>query len=284
MDPKVLALATAISFGLAPVALKMGFRRGGTTTAAMIIGLVVAVPISLVPALALGLSFEGMTPAVFVAFVAGGLAGNAVGRRWNFVSIDLLGASRASAIRASSPVVTTLLAALLGGEPVTPLRWAAVLAIVAGAVLVTWRPGTPARGWLGRGTLYALGASVSYGVRPLILKVGLDAADLPVAAAVIGAVAALLYALLMEDRYQLRLVKRDGAFGLFLLAGVLVAVGLLTLTFGLAGGEVSIVYPLTASAPLFTLAFTAILLRGVELLNWRIALGVAAVVFGVVYL
>jgi drug/metabolite transporter (DMT)-like permease len=80
------------------------------------------------------------------------------------------------------------------------------------------------------------------------------------------------------------MIRRDASSRLFLIAGILVAVGLTTLTFGLSGGDVSVVYPLVASAPLFTLAFTALLLKGVELLTWRIVLGAAAVVLGVVYL
>jgi drug/metabolite transporter (DMT)-like permease len=284
VDPKLLALVTAVTFGLTPVVIKIGFRRGGSTTAAMLIGLVVAVPITCVPALILGLGLEQLTAVAFVAFVLGGLAGNAVGRRWNFQAIDLLGPSRASAIRASSPVITTLIAAILYAEPVTPARWAAVLAIVGGVVLVTWQPGESRRGWLGIGVAYALAGAVSYGIRPLIIKFGLEDADLPAAAAVIGAVAALVYTLVIEDRERLRSVRDDAAFKVFLFAGVLVAVGLTTLTFGLSEGDVSIVYPLVASAPLFTLAFTAVLLRGVDLLNWRIVLGVVAVVFGVIFL
>jgi drug/metabolite transporter (DMT)-like permease len=284
VDPKLLALVTAVTFGLTPVVVKSGFRRGGSTTAAMIIGLVVAVPITCVPALLLGVHLDQLTAVAFVAFVLGGLAGNAVGRRWNFQAIDLLGPSRASAIRASSPVITTLIAAILYAEPVTPARWAAVLAIVGGVMLVTWQPGESRRGWLGIGVAYALAGAVSYGIRPLIIKFGLEDANLPAAAAVIGAVAALVYTILIEDRERLRSVRHDAGFRVFLFAGVLVAVGLTTLTFGLSEGDVSIVYPLVASAPLFTLGFTAILLRGVELLNWRVVLGVVAVVFGVIFL
>jgi drug/metabolite transporter (DMT)-like permease len=283
VDPKLLALVTALAFGMAPIILKVGFRRGGSTTAAMIIGLVVAVPITCLPAFLIGVDLAELTPVAFIAFVLGGLAGNAVGRRWNFQSIDLLGPSRAAAIRASSPVVTTLIAAVLYAEPVTPARWAAVLAIVAGVTLVTWQPGESRRSWLGIGVAYAFAGAVSYGIRPLIIKFGLEEANLPAAAAVIGAVAALVYTALI-DRGRLRAVRHDAAFGLFLVAGILVAVGLTTLTFGLSAGDVSVVYPLVASAPLFTLVFTALLLRGVELLNWRIVLGAVAVVFGVIFL
>src|SRR5450756_50320 len=47
IDPKLLALGTAIAFGLAPVILKMAFRRGGSPGTGMIVGLVVAVPVYL---------------------------------------------------------------------------------------------------------------------------------------------------------------------------------------------------------------------------------------------
>ena len=39
VDPKLLALVTAISFGLNPVTLKLGFGKGGRPDTAMIIGL-----------------------------------------------------------------------------------------------------------------------------------------------------------------------------------------------------------------------------------------------------
>jgi uncharacterized membrane protein len=56
------------------------------------------------------------------------------------------------------------------------------------------------------------------------------------------------------------------------------------LTFALAQGDVSVVYPLTSSAPLFTVAFTALLLRGVEQITVRLVAGTVLVVGGVVYL
>ena len=65
---------------------------------------------------------------------------------------------------------------------------------------------------------------------------------------------------------------------------MLQAIGFLSLTLGLSGGEVSVVYPVTSSAPLFTLGFTALLLRGKEQLTPQIVLGAALVVLGVVAL
>jgi len=285
IDPKLLALVTAISFGLNPVTLKLGFGQGGRPDTAMILGLVVAVPIyvALLP-FAGGLYWEQVTAAALVGYILGGLFGTGIGRRWLYIAIDRIGASPATAIKNSAPVVTTLLAAIVYAEPVTPGRWAAVAAIVAGVALVSWKPGSRVRTWLDLGVLIALAAALSYGVRPLFLKFGLEAADLPFTAALVGAIAALAYALSFGDRSGLLRAHAEPAFGLFILSGVLQAIGFLTLTLGLSGGEVSVVYPVTASAPLFTLAFTALLLRGRERLNWRIVTGAALVVFGVVVL
>lgn len=285
IDPKVFALLTAICFGLNPVTLKIVFSRGGRPDTGMIVGLIVAVPfyLLLLP-LAGGPHLELLTPAALFGFILGGLFGTGIGRRWLYIAIDRIGASPATAIKNAAPVISALLAAILFSEPVTPLRWAAIVAIVAGVVLVTWKPGQGMRRWLDVGVLAAIGAAVTYGIRPLFLKFGLDAADLPLTSAIVGAIAALAYALSFGDRSGLRTITKEPAFGLFLLSGLLQAVGFLALNVGLSGGIVSTVYPVTASAPLFALLFTAILLRGKETLNWRIVLGAVAVVAGVIAL
>lgn len=285
MDPKALALITAIAFGLNPVTLKVGFGRGGKPDTAMILGLFVAVPLYLlILPFGGGLQWEQVTVAALFGYILGGLFGTGIGRRWLYIAIDRIGASPATAIKNSAPVVTTFLAALVYGEPVTLERWLAVAGIVLGVVFVTWKPGQGVRRWLDIGTAAALGAMLSYGVRPLFLKFGLEAADLPLTAAFVGAIAALVYALLFGDRSGLRNARHEPAFGLFMLSGVLQAIGFLALTLGLSGGEVSVVYPVTASAPLFTLLFTWLFLRGRERLTWRIVLGAVLIVAGVIVL
>jgi drug/metabolite transporter (DMT)-like permease len=285
LDPKLFALVTAITFGLNPIALKLGFLKGGRPDTGMIVGLAVSVPMFalLIPFVG-GLHWEQVTVAAFIGYVLGGLFGTGIGRRWLYIAIDRIGASPATAIKNSAPVVTTLLAGIFYGEAITPIRWAAVIGIVIGVALVTWKPGSGVRHWVDVGVLAAIGSALSYGVRPLFLKFGLEAADLPLTAAFVGATAALVYALSFGDRSGLLRAHREPAFGLFLFAGGLQSIGFLAITIGLSGGEVSVVYPVTASAPLFTLLFTAILLRGKERLTWQIVAGALLVVAGVIIL
>jgi drug/metabolite transporter (DMT)-like permease len=280
-----LALMTAICFGLNPVLLKLGFARKGRSDVAVVVGLAITVPVYLLIApLVGGISFAHLTVPALVGFILGGLFGGGIGRRWMYLAIDRIGASPATAIKNSAPVITTFLAILLLGEHVTPLRWAAIVTIVAGITLVTWKRGAGLRQILNAGVLAALGSAVSYGVRPLFLKYGLDAANVPLTGALIGAVAALVYAALLTPSSELWFGLREPSLGLFAASGILQALGFLSLTFGLSGDDVSIVYPVTSSAPLFTLLFTAVMLRNAERLNWRIVVGACAIVAGVIVL
>lgn len=285
MHGKVLALMTAICFGINPVLLKLGFARKGRSDVAVVIGLAITVPVYLAIApLVGGISFAHMTLPAVVGFVLGGLFGGGIGRRWMYLAIEKIGASPAAAIKNAAPVITTALAILFLGERVSLLHWLAIATIVAGITLVTWRKGIGARQMLSVGVLAALGSALSYGVRPLFLKYGLDAANLPLTGALIGAVAALVYAAVLTPNSELWFGLREKSLGLFAASGILQALGFLALTFGLSGEDVSIVYPVTSTAPLFTLLFTALMLRNTERLTWRIVVGAVAITAGVIVL
>ena len=285
MHGKVLALMTAICFGINPVLLKLGFARKGRSDVAVVIGLAITVPVYLAIApLVGGISFAHMTLPAVVGFVLGGLFGGGIGRRWMYLAIEKIGASPAAAIKNAAPVITTALAILFLGERVSLLHWLAIVTIVAGITLITWQKGLGARHMLSVGVLAALGSALSYGVRPLFLKYGLDAANLPLTGALIGAVAALVYAAVLTPNSELWFGLREKSLGLFAASGILQALGFLALTFGLSGEDVSIVYPVTSTAPLFTLLFTALMLRNTERLTWRIVVGAVAITAGVIVL
>jgi drug/metabolite transporter (DMT)-like permease len=287
MGGKELALVTALSFGFNPVTLKMGFARGGRTDVAVVVGLVVAIPIYLlISPLWGGLHLEQLTLVAVAGFVLAGLFGGGLGRRWMYVAIDKLGAAPATAIKNAAPVVTTIIAVTLLGESITGQQVLAILAVVAGITLVTWQKGQSVRQFAAVGVLAAVASAISYGVRPVFLEAALDSSNLPLTGTLIGAIAASVYAIALTRITDLRagLNVRLTSFWLFLVSGGLQAIGFLTLTLGLSTNDVIVVYPVTASAPLFTVAFTALLLRGTEVVTWRIVLGAAFVVAGVVAL
>jgi drug/metabolite transporter (DMT)-like permease len=284
---KELALVTALCFGLNPVTLKLGFARQGRADVAVVVGLAIAIPIylALLPFWG-GLHIDQLTIPAVAGFVLGGLFGGGIGRRWMYTAIDKLGAAPATAIKNSAPVITTILAVLLLGESVSVIQVAAIASIVFGITLVTWKRGQGIKQLAAAGILAAVGSAISYGIRPLFLEYGLDAANIPLTGALIGAIAAFIYATALTRLSDIRGAAdvRSPALWLFLASGTLQAIGFLAFTVGLSSNEVTVVYPVTASAPIFTLGFTALLLRGQETLTWRIVLGVVLVVIGVVAL
>ena len=284
IDPKVFGILTALGFGVAPVVLKMAFRYGGKMTLGLVLGQLATLGVNLALLPLIDPHFERLTALALGAFAIGGLAGTAIGRRWVYESVNLIGPARATSIRSSAPVISAILAMLLFREPITIERWLAILAVVTGAVLVSWTPEGGSRGWLGRGVAYSVAAAILYGIRPLLIKVGLDDANLPLAAALISAVAALIYTLLVEDREQLRGTRLNAAFLLFFGSGLFQALGITALTFGIAEGDVSVVYSIAASAPLFTLVFSGLILRGVEQITPRLVIGTLLTVLGVIFL
>ncbi len=76
--------------------------------------------------------------------------------------------------------------------------------------------------------------------------------------------------------------RRGAAF--FIGAGVSSSLGVTLMFQALSRGEVVVLSPVLATNPLFTLLFAALLLRGVERITARHAVGTALVVAGVVVL
>lgn len=184
----------------------------------------------------------------------------------------------------SAPLITTALSVLLLGENVTWIRWLAIVVIVAGITLVTWSPNWTKGQFLSVGLLAAVGSAISYGVRPLFLKWGLEAASLPLTGAFIGTIVSVIFAALLTPRRELWAGLHGPGAGLFATSGILQALGFLALTFGLSKAPASVVYPVTSAAPLCTILFTALVLRKTERLNWRTVLGTCAIIVGVIKL
>jgi transporter family protein len=290
MDPhdlgKVLALVSALGYGLAPVILRAVFHRRPDVDAALIVGLAVSLPFLLaVLVMSSSSSQQPLTLTAFLIFALGGVIGPATARRWTYRAIALIGAAPASAIAHSSPVVSTVLAVALLGEHVDLFQWTAIVLVVAGVVAISWVLGREgARSGPSAGFVLAMLAALAYGTRPFLLKIGLEEVALPVHAAFIGTCAALVWVYFTSHR-PLTIASGRRALAGYAAAGLLQGTAMVALAIGLTMTDISVVSPVTASAPLFTLVFAWLLLpRSVEARAPAIAFGVAAVVVGVALL
>ena len=132
----VLALCAALGWGTDAVLARQGLRRMPPA-----FGTFVSLCASFLLAAAIALLFDRESlrrypPLAFAWFAAIGLINFLGGRQCNFGAVKRLGAARATAIFAASPLISIVLAVGLTGERVTPLLLLGAGLIVAGVVLV----------------------------------------------------------------------------------------------------------------------------------------------------
>lgn len=283
-----LSLAGALCFGLGPVVSKRGLSAGGTWTgnALVLLGTrVVLFGVVLVLLSGAG-AFDGVTPLAAVVFAVGGVGGSGVGRLLFFNGVNRVGSSLGQAFTNTRPLFAVALAVAFLGEQVTAPMVVGVLVLVGGLATLSVSRGGDVRGWERSDLLYPLVAAVVFAAANVFRRWGFTVGGdiTPLQAAWIGEAGALVgvvvYALATERTAEVRVTPR--VTGLFVLNGLIAGVGLLLMYTALRIGPVAVVDPVTASAPLFTVAYAAVFLRDVERITRGVVAGVGFVVVGVV--
>lgn len=290
VDPAVYLLSAiaALFFGLGPVSSKRGLASGGTWMSNALVVLTTRTGLFWVALLATGsaASVGEFTPTVAVLFLLGGVLASGVGRLVFYVGVDRVGSSVCSAVSNTRPLFAVALAVLWLGERVTSGMAVGVLVLVAGLVVLSLSRGGDVGGWARAELLVPLLAAMLFALGNVVRRLGFTLAPVDLLAAVTlgetGALAVLAGYAAVTGRLLTPLPSRARAY--FVVDGVLAGVGLLAMFGALRIGPVSVVDPMTAVAPLFTVAFAAILLRDVERVTRGLFAGVALVVVGVALL
>ncbi len=199
---------------------------------------------------------EGWNATAFAIFAVVGLIFPALVTFLNFASNRLAGPTVAGTISSTTPLFAVLGAILFLGEPLAPAAAAGTAAIVLGVIALTARGADRPRAWAAWVVLLPLAGAAIRGGAQAAVKGGLVRASAPLA--------------------------RRGILW-FMAVGICNGVGVLAMYAALNRGQVSVVSPLVATYPLFTLALSALFLRE-EKFGPRVLLGVALTVAGVVVL
>ncbi len=271
LDSRVLALLSAACFGINPVVLKAGLGKGESHMA-VVVGLLTGFPILiLLSPIQGGLHLAELSGRALLYFALGGATAVFLGRMTLYIGIERIGSARASTFKNSAPLVTAVLALLVLGESISILRWLGILAVAVGLALVGHKARQNTNAMTTSGLAIALGSAVFYGLRPLFSKLGLNLAPLPLTSSLIQYVAAtLLYLIFLTAMRQLTRNWPNGrSLVFYALGGVLQTFGVLFLQYALNQSDVTVVYPISASAPLLTFALSYTLLNN----NERLTLG-----------
>jgi uncharacterized membrane protein len=277
-SPHVLALASAFFSAIGTMLIQRGLRHSNfyagfwINVAVGMVGLWTAVLLFVPP--------EAWDWRALPYFIFSGIVGTACGRLFRVASIEKVGAPVASAIGNLAPLIATGLAIVVLGEHVTVAILTGTLVIVLGTVLLSFsgkQVGFPAR-YL----VYPFMAATCFGIVQIARKLGLSQAG-PLFDAALNITAAMIASTaFVVATGRLRALACERASALFLAAGgVFENIGVLLVIVALGLGDVSVVSPLSATAPLFVLGLTLLFPSGDRRLGWRVALGTVLIVLGV---
>ncbi|MFP4087058.1 MAG: DMT family transporter [Desulfobacteraceae bacterium] len=200
-----------------------------------------------------------------------------------FEATKRMGPTVAATISATAPLFATAGAVLALGEQVTVMLLLGTVGTVAGVMILSWNRHAH-RHWALWMLIFPMGAAVIRGTNHILGKVGLEMVPSSYYAGLVSFTVSFFGSVLI---YYLRMGRLPLVLPLKGLlwsapAGLLIAIGILSMYSALNCGRVVVVSPIIAAFPLFTLGIS--LLFRQERFRLRILLGVVLVIGGIVWI
>ncbi len=247
-------------------------------------------------ALLFAFSDIGSIPQAALLWIVGlGIVNYFGGRTQNFLSVNLIGASRASLFVASQAPFAALFAVAFTGESLHLLVGLGTVGVVGGLIFAS---GTSIlEGWRGDkifvlGYLMALGAGASYGATNVMAKQTLEVFDSPLVITMLSMlVGMLVLAPLVGASTAQSGVHREKGQGFsknlwslrwVALAGIASGIAVISLYFAVQRADVVVISPIVSSSPLITLFLAHVFLTRLERVTKRLLFGALLTVGGVV--
>ncbi len=284
MNDALLAAGFALGTASMSSAFSLVARRGqqhGSAMTGVVIGLLANVPWLIV------LTILTWEPAYWSGeawfwFFLSGLTGPSLGRVFMFRAIHSLGVSRAIPLMAANPLFSAVFAYFFLGERPGAYVWAGIVLVVLGCVGITYQRKSDAP-WDRRAIWLPLMAVLGFSISNIFRKVGIDlvpSALLGITLTSVFGLAALLALLPLLPKAQRPSLGWGRAWHFYGPCGLLNTLAFLSHFAALKYGDVSVVSPLSSTAPLFALLFTWMFLRDVERITLPIVLGTVCTVAG----
>lgn len=280
-----LALLAALAVASATLAIRIGTHDGKTSEALIVVLAVNS--LCLVPSAAiLEYPTYGVTVASGVSFVLAGVVGTLFGRGLHYLSIRRVGANLAEPIKASQPLHASLLALVFLGEVLTVRHLAGILLVTVGVGLVVLAASDRSTPGYGDVSISALSlpfvAAFLFGVEPIFAKFGFKAGTPVLVGLSIKTVAAgvgFASYLFWRDALDVKSI-REGRFTWYVAAGIANTAFLVSYYAALNVSSVTIVVPILQTSPVFVVAISAVFLRDLEQVTWRLVGGMVIVIAG----
>lgn len=281
MPAQFIALLTAICYASALVSARRGLRYSTPATVTCVSVLVQTVTLWGALFLSGGIPEVSRTPVLL--FVVVGVTQLGV-RLLAYTGVHRIGASRSSALQATSPLIAAGIAILFLHERPGAAVAAGTVLVVIGIILVSWRSEEQIPTFRWWHLLFPLGAACLTGMNHPIRRYALSLANEPLFfAAVMGTVSLISFlGYLGASPATDRLVWNRKALWPFLLTGLSETLSILFIVTALSIGSVVVVAPIAATYPVWALLGTVLFLRDVERINLFTVAGTASVVAGTI--
>ncbi len=291
MSAAFFAVAGALSFAFSTIFIRSAVLQIVDATAGILITVPIGIPFFLIILLANGqisrvASFSWPS---YLWLAAAGILHFIVGRSLSYKCTQLVGANIANIIRRVSPLVAVILGLSLLRETLTWELAAGVLLIIGGVTLAGLAPqksrssNRMLSGIPRRAILFGLGAGLSWGISPILVKIGLGDSGSPLAGVFISYSAATIVigALLWNRNKRAALASMKAkTVGLFVSTGLMSSTAQLMRYTALSLAPVSVIAPLFSINPIFVLVLSFIFNRKLEVFNTNIIIGTIIVVIG----
>jgi uncharacterized membrane protein len=281
MAPEACALLASISFALFAVYGWLGLRYSTPLTATIVS--LAARTATLGAAVALTGGIPSYAQRALVVFVFLGVLQSATSLL-TFIGLQKIGTSRSQPLRNSYPLWSAAIAIAFMDERSGVAVLGGTLLVVAGVVLISWKPEAAPGSYRWWHVLYSLAAGFLAGVAFPLRRYGLTLTNEPVFFSAVVAVVSLLGATpyAFWRRPDQRLAWHPRGVMHFFWSGFFEGLGALLTLVALTTGRVVIVSPIVATTPLFSLIISLMFFRGKEQVTGKTIVGTIAVVVGTI--
>ncbi|OGQ81311.1 MAG: hypothetical protein A3F90_03335 [Deltaproteobacteria bacterium RIFCSPLOWO2_12_FULL_60_19] len=279
------ALLAGILWGIGPLLLKKGMTLSNVSAATLIEQCVSVLVLGILAGLRGELVQLDFASKAFRFFALAGIIGASFGKIFYYKGIDTVGASKATSVKNSSPLLTTILAVVFLGEDLT-------LPIALGVVLIVFGIGVLTRMEIkGEGRpnrliyfFYPLLAAICFGINPVFKKMGINAANLPTLGSFTSQATALAVMLtagrLLKIKPKWEPIPMKSLV-LFSVSGITEALGSLFTFYALSYAPAVLVSPVWRISPLVTFVLARFMLKGVEVVTLTDGMAASLIVGGI---
>jgi len=281
MRPEAIAILSSVFWALDSVLVRLGARSSNVVAAAFLSYSVAA--LSFWTYVILYLPWDLLRSPATIYFVLSGCLQPLLARILFYMGITRMGVARAAPLRGVEPLLALILAVSFLHEQPNSYVYLGTALIVVSVWLVTSREATESR-WKLWHIVFPLAAALFGAVSQNLRRGGLLILSHPVFGAAIGSSTSLmLFSVFLAATGRIHLIRMDKKSFPFFGGAALVSMVAQFLNFAaLNSAEVSVTTPLVNTTPLFSVLFSAIFLRDLEKVTFRVICGAALMVSGAI--